>query len=292
MKRMTCVSLSKIALIALIALPGLALPGGSRAQEAARPIVVETFTTANCEACVFNERMLYDAMADESVIGLSCYIADTSMVDEGADREKPQQEKAIPGPMDPCVFRQWTYETDRRTRTTTIKIPFMVVNGSDEIAPGDEGALKAVVASYKREGRNRATPVRMEWKDADTISFSLPEIDGYRDWRSASLWLIRYKDSEIKKVESGVNAGRVLRFSNIVQDSRHIGKWHGQARGYEIDVAKPPSGNEKGGYVIIAQEMMGEPVVAAGRLKDYTAGAGRTPDPSGKAQSVPLRAAP
>jgi hypothetical protein len=292
MKRMTYFSVPNFRIFLITALAGLCMHGTPMAQEAApAPIVIETFTTANCEACVFNERMLYEAMADESIIGLSCFIADASevVVDEASN--KPQDEKTVPGPMDPCVFRQWTYEVDRHLRTTTIKIPFMIVNGSEDIAPGDARALKAKI-SFLKNNRNSVQRVSMEWRDADTIAFSLPDAREDRNWPSASLWLIRYQDSQITKMESGVNAGRVLRFSNIVQDIRHIGKWHGRARSYELDVAKPPGGDKKGGYVIIVQEMMGEPILAAGKLKDYTEGAGRISDPSGRAEPVPLRAAP
>ena len=238
---------------------------------------------------MYTERMLYEAMADEAVIGLSCYIEDTSMVVTNENSDKPLDDKTVAGPMDPCVFRQWTYRNDRNARTTTIRIPFMIVNGSDDVIPGDQRGLQALVAAYKNPARNKAVPVTMKWTDADTISISLPALEGYRDWSSASLWLVRYKDSHIAKMDSGVNAGRVLRFSNIVQDSRHIGKWHGQARSFELDVAKPPGGENKGGYVIIAQEMMGQPVLAAGKLVDYTDGAGRVADPTGKAERVPLR---
>jgi len=66
-----------------------------------------------------------------------------------------------------------------------------------------------------------------------------------------------------------MNKGRVLRFSNIIQNSKHIGKWHQQMRVLDIDVEPPQGGKDRGGYVVLIQEMMGEPILAAGKLVDY-----------------------
>src|SRR5690606_13611893 len=99
----------------------------------------------------------------------------------------------------------------------------------------------------------------MKWKDKDTVTIHTPEAQNpdLRDWRSASLWLIRYKDIEIEKVDEGVNKGRVLRFSNVIQSIDHIAKWYGPARIIDVDVAAPEGGEMRGGYVVIAQELMG-----------------------------------
>ena len=110
----------------------------------------------------------------------------------------------------------------------------------------------------------------MRWKDEDTISIQMPnDPKGEAQKRSSGIWLIRYKDMAVEKIEDGVNKGRVLRFSNIVQDIRHIGKWHSMMRIIEFDVPKPQGGKERGGYVVVSQEMMGDPILASGKLPDY-----------------------
>jgi hypothetical protein len=132
-------------------------------------------------------------------------------------------------------------------------------------------AFLNTLTSYHFEGRNRALEVYMQWKDKDTITIGLPQHPraSAKNKISGSVWLIRYKDMEVQKIDVGQNAGRVLRFSNIIQSIRHIAKWHGTVRSLDIDVDPPKGGKDRGGYVILVQEMMGEPVQAAGKLEDY-----------------------
>lgn len=259
LKQMTALSIQKFsAFLLFIALA--ATPLMANAQQASGPVVVELFTATDCAGCVFADRMLYDVMKDDKVIALSCYISETS-----SSAPRNAQKK---GPIDPCVFRQWTYDAVKYG-DTTLKLPSFVVGGEEKIAPNNLVSFDPVITRYKQGQAAQAIEIPLRWKDKDTITAQLPEITGKKDWRSASLWIVRYKDIMIQKVDTGVNAGRVLRFSNVVQDMRHIGKWHGQSRSIDIDVAPPVGGNDRGGFVIIAQEMMGAPIVGAGKLADY-----------------------
>ncbi|MFA5592952.1 MAG: DUF1223 domain-containing protein [Micavibrio sp.] len=250
-------------LLCLSGFPALAQEGPQDGEEDTlkRPIVVELFTAVDCDACVYADRMLYDAMQKDNVIALSCHIK--GMGDGG------EAQKIRKGPMDPCIFRQWTYETSRRTLDTNLRIPYMVVNGMEEANAGHLGYFLQIMASYNYQGKNKTLEIPMRWKDKETLSVYLPTAAGNRYWHSASLWLVRYKDIIIQRVDQGVNKGRVLRFSNVIQDMRHVGKWHGQHRVIDFKVPPAQGGDERGGYVILAQEMMGEPMLAAGILKDY-----------------------
>lgn len=261
LKQMTALSIQKFsAFLLFIALAGV--PHMVRAQETpdAGPIVVELFTATDCAGCVFADRMLYDVISDDRVIALSCYIKETS--------SSSQSTAANKGPMDPCIFRQWTYDAVKYGETT-LKLPYFVVGGEEKITPNSLSYFDSIMNQYKGGRAVKAANISLRWKDKDTITANLPTITGVKNWNSASLWIIRYKDIMIQKVDTGVNAGRVLRFSNVIQDVRHIGKWHGQARSIDIDVAPPAGGADRGGFAIIAQEMMGAPMLGAGKLADY-----------------------
>ena len=290
---MTCFSIQKFLLAAILifALPVAALAQTSsldaKQQKAAEskaraemnkrddgrvesPIVIELYTTSDCTACIYADRMLYDAMKDKSVIALSCHINDLTMPKQKDKKEGLGEDSGYEGPMDPCVFRQWTYEARKVSQDITTKIPNFVFNGYDQIGAGSLTYFNTMLNSYHYAYKNKVLEVFMTWKDDDTITIHLPQRpNNEKEKINASVWIIRYKDMAVEKIEEGVNKGRVLRFSNIIQSIRHIAKWHGDLRTIDVDVPKPEGGTERGGYVVSVAETMGDPVVAAGKIEDY-----------------------
>lgn len=225
------------------------------------PILIELFTTKDCSACVFADRMLYDAMADKKVIALSCLVKDM------------KKEIATASPvssMDPCLFRQWAYKTARTSNDVTLSLPSFMVNGYDQIGVSNLSDFKKLINSYGYKFKNKTLEIYMQWKDKDTITIIFPQDPNVEKYNiNASAWLARYKNVHVEKMSEGLNKDRVLRFSNIIQSIRHIAKWHGSLRSIDVDVPVPQGGKEKGGYVVMVSAMMGEPVMAVGRLDDY-----------------------
>src|SRR5690606_30302999 len=134
---MTCFSIQKFPLFLLLAALLLAAPAGAQdvsgteqekilaSGRVEAPIGIELFTAADCTACVLADRMLYDAIQDKNVIALSCKVADGSFLSKKTSREEQR------GPMDPCVFRQWTYENNNSTRDVSVTLPQIIMNGED-----------------------------------------------------------------------------------------------------------------------------------------------------------------
>lgn len=244
-------------------------PSNPRTQKTDGPIVIELFTASDCTACILADRMLYDAIKDKQVIGLSCHIEDIKSLKNTPYAKDSGESNA--GPMDPCIFRQWAYQSGRTQNDVSINIPEFRFNGELDMGVDSMQGFMNTIGSYHYMARNKALSVFMQWKDKDTITIGLPQHPrgGGKEKISGSVWLVRYKDMEVQKIDSGQNAGRVLRFSNIIQNSRHVGKWYGTVRSLNIDVDPPKGGKDRGGYVILVQEMMGEPMQAAGKLEDY-----------------------
>lgn len=242
-------------------------------QRVDQPIVLELFTASDCSACVIADRLLYDATkANKNVIGLSCHMKDLSntgitgaMEGRGADGGKKAE-----GPMDPCVFRQWAYKASGRQRDVAINIPQFFINGEYAVGVESLPIFERAVEMYGYENRNNTLEIVVKWKDKDTLNISLPQAPESR-WGqpTASVYLVRYKDMQVERIDSGVNQGKVLRFSNIIQDTKHIAKWRGNMRDFDVDVDPPLGGKERGGYVVIVQEVLGGPMLAAGRVADY-----------------------
>lgn len=278
---MSCFSIQKtFVLLSLVflAIAGLAQAGERMTLEERRqekksnnPIVIELFTTSDCIACAAADRLLYESMKDTNVIALSCRIADMSVIESNGDMNTNGGDGSSEGPMDPCVFRQWAYMSNGITRDVTIHVPLFIFNGSDRINANNLNLYDSLFNSYHYVGKNKLTKTLVKWKDEDTISIYLPQNTIKQISRiTAGVWLVRYKDILIEKVAKGENKDRVVRFSNVVQSVRHVGKWYGVPRLIEVDVPKPVGGHESGGYVVLVGEIMGSDILSAGRLKDYT----------------------
>ncbi len=234
------------------------------------PIVIQLFTASDCSACIFADRILYDAMKDPNVIALSCLIKETAGADSNG--EYRVLNPVSDSPLDPCVFRQWTYLTGNRDLSAYLNTPEFVFGNGEKVSSRNLGIFESKHEQLTLSTYNKTLSVGMAWRDADTITIGIPAVDQNtsEDEASGSIWLIRYKDIIVEKAKMGPNEGKVLRFSNVIQNIRHIGKWHGQKRVLDLTVQKPTGGDESGGYVILIQNMLGEPVIAAGKLPDYT----------------------
>ena len=230
------------------------------------PIVIELFTGADCSACIFADRILYDAMKDKQVIALSCRVNDTTAL-LGSSKEA-KRESVTDGPMDPCVFRQWTYNISS-VSDVTMKMPVFYFNGKDPAKADGSFQFGDKLNRYHYNSSNKLQEAMLRWKDKDTISIHLPNAKEEDKKINASVWVVRYKNMDVVRMDKGINAGRVLRFSNVIQNITHVAKWHGDMRVVNVDVTPPAGGNEKGGYVVLVGEMLGMPYMAAGKLEDY-----------------------
>ena len=236
----------------------------SQAKESTNPVVLELFTASDCSACIFADRMLYDAMKHKNVVALSCHIKDFS--DSGEDSGKPKVESAE----DPCSFRHWAFKSGRKSRDIKLVLPTFYFNAESETTGSNFVYFNTLLKGYTTGSRSTVIRAAMTWKDGDTVSISLPEVQPEGDKPiNASVWIVRYKEMSVEKMDTGVNKGRVLRFSNIVQSITHVAKWHGEKRTIETDVAVPLGGKERGGYIVLVAPYLGAQYLAAGQLKDY-----------------------
>lgn len=228
------------------------------------PIVIELYTSSDCSSCIYTDRVLYDATKDKQVIALSCHVKDaTSMSLEGESEEVSEEST-----LDPCVFRHWAFKGQRRGEST-LAMPTFYFNGSYRMYGSHLRLFNSMLRRYHYAPPNNVQEAMMRWKDKDTISIHLPQKRKTAAKINASVWLVRYKDMAVERMDKGANAGRVLRFSNVIQDITHIAKWHGTARVVDVDVTPPQGGKERGGYAVLVAEHLGTPYLVAGKISDY-----------------------
>lgn len=233
--------------------------GGAWKKEDNTPVVVELFTSTNCSACMPADRILYDISKTKNVIALGCHI-------------DYWDEKTLEDPtgLEACTYRQWAYRSSGMLSGTNIRVPHFMLNGVYSVDNSKTRLFYNRLAYVRNSNINKPGLIEMDWKDEDTVSIRMPDSNRDIDKQdSFSVWLIRYQDYIIQKVDEGQTAGRVLRFSNVVRDAKHIAKWHGKERLIEVDVDKPKGGPERGGLVTIIHRINGSEIIAAGKLPDY-----------------------
>jgi len=243
------------------------------------PVVVELFTAPDCSACIPADRLLYDISKKKNVIALGCHIDywDRTTMDD-------------PTGLEECTYRQWAYKSSGAMSSAEIEVPHFMINGNFSINGIRMREFYGILRSAMDNWVVRPLFINMTWKDEDTLLVTLPKTDrevGNED--SFSVWLVRYQDSLIEKIDKGETAGRVLRFSNVVRDARHIAKWHGDSRTIEVDVPTPPGGKERGGYVTIIHQINGSDILAAGKVLDYVLQDEKTEE---KAEAAPPVSSP
>lgn len=225
------------------------------------PVVIELFTSTNCSACMIADRILYDISKNPNVIALSCHV---KYWDENTLKD--------PTGLEACTYRQWAYKSSGRMDKADIKIPYIMVDGTQNINNDRLGHFYNHLQAIRHNALRKPLWIGMKWGAKDKILVTLPQTP--RNYRinlkdSFSVWLIRYQDYIIQKVKDGDNQDRVLRFSNVVRKAKHIAKWHGDGRTIEVSVPVPDQGNERGGYVAIIHETNGSDIYAAGKVPDY-----------------------
>jgi len=222
----------------LLAALCLLLPTDAGA-DAARPVLVELFTSQGCNACPPADAYLADLARRDDVIALSMHV---DYWDYLGWRD--------PFAREACVVRQKAYRDALGTRM--VYTPQMVVQGAAEAVGSDRAAVEALI----REARTRAPGARLEIETAGT-ALSVVLQPG-PDRRGGTLWVARYRRSAPVEITRGENAGRHIRYHNVVEAMMPLAAWEGQAP-LEMSLPAPGAGQ---GVAVWLQHGQAGPILA------------------------------
>ena len=199
----------------------LLLPSGAPAG-GARPVLVELFTSQGCNACPPADAYLGELAGRDDVIALSMHV---DYWDYLGWRDRFAREE--------CVIRQKGYRDALGTRM--VYTPQMVVHGAAEAVGSDRTVVEALI----REARARAPAAQLEIDMADAaLSVALrPGAEG----RGGTLWVARYRRSAGVEIARGENAGRQIRYHNVVEAMMPLAAWDGDAP-LEMSLPAPAAG--------------------------------------------------
>lgn len=223
--------LSKIATVVLFFVGQVA--------HAERPVVVELFTSQGCSSCPPADVLLEKYAARADVIALAYHVDYWDYLGWKDVFASPE-------------FTQRQRNYARARNESKIYTPQFVVNGAVPIVGARSSALQSTVGSEARSAEPVTLAVQRVGGDLRiTMSPNAGSVG------AAEVIAVTVIPQETVTINRGENAGRRLRYNNIVTDITVLGRWDGRS-GATLKTALP-----RGRTAILIQAQGYGPVLAA-----------------------------
>jgi hypothetical protein len=208
------------------------------------PVVVELYTSQGCSSCPPADAILHELAKREDVIALALHVDYWDYIGWEDPFGDPAHAK-----------RQRAYAAEGKRRS--IYTPEMIVQGQSDIVGAKPMKLAEAIAHHARQ----APLVTLDLaRSGDTVSIDarmLQSVGG-----PMTVHMLRYSPEETTQIKRGENAGKTLRYANVVQGWQVLGSWDG---------AQPLSMKAKAAgalpTVVIIQSGKAGPIRAAARLR-------------------------
>lgn len=192
--------------------------GAPRLAVAARPVVVELFTSQGCSSCPPADALLGRLARQPGVIALAWHVDYWNHLgwrDKFASSEATSRQQAYAGQLDSVVFT-----------------PALVVNGTKVVVGSNRSAVGAAIDAAAE------LPVRVALsKTVDGASVEISAAPG-----PIRLLRVVYDPEQATDVGAGENEGERLREYRIVRQFEIVGEWDGGMRMLVIPQPGPAQG--------------------------------------------------
>lgn len=227
-----------IALIATIG--GLSLP--LRAQD--NPVVVELYTSQGCSSCPAADALLHELAEREDVIALALHVDYWDYIGWKDPFGNPAHSD-----------RQRAYAAEGNRRS--VYTPEMVVNGVTDIVGAKPMKLAKAISDHARKAPRLAMEISRDGDDLRISARSLAQVPD-----DMTIHMLRYTPMQTTEIKRGENAGKTLKYANIVEGWTVLGSWDGTS---PLAMVAPAPGPKPA--VVIIQSRTAGPILAAARLR-------------------------
>ena len=208
------------------------------------PVQVELYTSQGCNTCPPADVLLEQLDAREDVIGIAFHV-------DYWDYLGWKDSFALGG----NAPRQRAYA--KAMEQSYVYTPQAVVDGLDHFNGSDKRAIDKAIDGAKMMA---TVALKTSWDGRDRIHVDLPESGsqtvGPGLARGAAIWLAGVDGAQDVPITRGENAGKTLRYTNIVRSMERLGEWDGMAARVTIDAgALRSAGREKAVVMVQAPEM-------------------------------------
>lgn len=208
------------------------------------PVVVELYTSQGCSSCPPADKILHELAARDDVIALALHVDYWDYIGWKDSFAKPA-----------FTTRQRGYA--RAAGHRTIYTPQMIVGGVDHVVGYKPMELAALIDSHK-DAPHPAT-IKMS-RQGNRLSIKCPAFS--EQALPMLVQLVRYSPAETVKIGRGENAGKTIKYHNIVTEWSQIGTWDGTT---PLDLNIETSGSAP--IVVVLQKPGQREIIAAARLR-------------------------
>lgn len=220
----------------------LSVPASGYAGD--NPVVVELYTSQGCSSCPPADAILHELAKRNDVIPLAFHVDYWDYIgwkDLFADPAHAKRQRA------------YAAQGNRRS----IYTPEIIVNGETDIV----GAKPMVLSKAITDHAERTPVVGVELtRNGDTLTVQASVLE--TGVGPMIIQMLRYTPEKITKIKRGENAGKTLRYTNVVEGLTVLGAWDGVSplsMTAKIDGDKP--------VVVLIQNHNAGPILAAGVLR-------------------------
>ena len=222
----------------------LTLLVGAPVQAQENPVVVELFTSQGCSSCPPADALLHDLAERDDVIALALHVDYWDYIgwkDEFALPVHAQRQKA------------YAHVGGRRM----IYTPQMVINGVNEVVGAKAMEIFDTIAAHKAQPAlaNVSTALAEQ-----QLTIALAPAGAAVDGEFAVI-VVRYSKEREVHIRRGENAGRHLKYVNVVSEWTIVDTWDGATA---IDLETEVSGDME--TAVLVQQIGPSRIIAAARV--------------------------
>ncbi|MWD29507.1 DUF1223 domain-containing protein [Aquicoccus sp. SCR17] len=207
------------------------------------PVVVELYTSQGCSSCPPADRLFEKLTERDDVIPLALHVDYWDYIGWKDEFGSPAYSA-----------RQKAYALTHGRRT--VYTPQMIIGGEDHIIGTHPMDLADLIQLHSEQ----AAPVAIEMeRQEDRLRIRLTSKQAMGD---CVVQLVRYLPSRTVSIKRGENAGKTIRYNNIVTEWRILGGWDGES---PLRLDATVAGDQP--VVAIVQKAGQGPIVAADRLR-------------------------
>ena len=229
-----------------------ALAGSSPASAKGKfTTVVELFTSQGCSSCPPADALLGEFAERDDMVALSLPVDYWDYLGWKDTLASPANSA-----------RQRAYARARRDRA--VYTPQVVINGIVHAAGNNPAGVAEASATARDRLKDAWVPISVT-SNGDKLQVRTAAASGAARYGSGTLWLVLYSGVEEVSIKRGENAGRTIRYHNVVREMSPIGMWHGEAM--SVDLPKSDvQGRGYDGCAVLLQAGSAGPIIGAATL--------------------------
>ncbi len=194
--------------------------------------VLELFTSQGCSSSPAADALLAKLGKRDDIIALAYHVDYWDYIgwkDSFASRENSELQIA--------------YAKVQKARH--VYTPQLIINGSIDVVGSRAEKIEKILANA-----HLFVPIELKYDD-EYLKISIPADESLSE---AMIWLVNFSSNRKVKISKGENSGKILTYSNIVNDRRALGMWNPKS-GLTIKLPMAEIFHPKDdGIVIIVQE--------------------------------------